>query len=445
MKRRAWAVALAALILGALGGALRPQPAEAPILFVALDGPVSPASSDFVRRGLAEAAARGAPALVLRLDTPGGLDASMREIIQAILASPAPVIAWVAPSGARAASAGLYIVYASHLAAMAPATNIGAATPVRIGAPAPPGGEGEKAAPDDMRAKIVNDAAAYLRGLAELRGRNAEWAEKAVREAASLAAADAHEQGVVELIAADLDALLREADGRTVKIAGEARTLALAGRAVERLEPDWRTALLGVVANPNLALLLMLLGFYGLLFELISPGAVFPGVIGGVSLLLALYALSVLPVNLAGIGLVALGAALLVAEAFAPSFGALGLGGVVAMLIGAVMLFDMDVPGFELSPAAIAAAGALSLMLLAAIVWVAARARKAPVRSGREWMIGQRATVLEWSGERGRVRFGGEDWRARGPEGLAPGQRVRVREVRDLTLAVEPDEPGGAT
>jgi membrane-bound serine protease (ClpP class) len=290
-----------------------------------------------------------------------------------------------------------------------------------------------------MRAKIVNDAAAYIRGLAELRGRNADWAEKAVREAASLAAAEAHEMAVVELLAADLDALLRQADGRSVKLGGETRTLSLAGHAVERLEPDWRTALLGVLANPNLAFLLMLIGFYGLLFELISPGAIFPGVIGAVSLLLALYALSVLPVNLAGIALVVLGVALLVAEAFAPSFGALGLGGVVATLIGGVMLFDMDVPGFELSWPAIAAAAALSLALLAAVVWVAARSRGVAVRSGRELMIGAVGIVLEWVDERGRVRLGGEDWRARGPPGLSPGQRVRVAEVRDLTLFVEPE------
>ena len=429
----------AAVVLAALLGAALPATAEAPVLVMALEGPVSPASSGFVQKGLERAATQGAPALVLRLDTPGGLDSSMREIIQAILASPAPIIAWVAPGGARAASAGLYILYASHLAAMAPATNLGAATPVRIGgAPSGPGEDGKAPPPDDMRAKIVNDAAAYIRGLAELRGHNADWAEKAVREAASLAATEAHEMAVVELLAADLDALLRQADGRSVKLGGETRTLNLAGRAVERLEPDWRTALLGVLANPNLAFLLMLIGFYGLLFELISPGAIFPGVIGAVSLLLALYALSVLPVNLAGIALVVLGVALLVAEAFAPSFGALGLGGVVATVFGGVMLFDMDAPGFELSAATIAVAAGLSLALLAAVVWVAARSRGVAVRSGREQMIGSIGTVLEWAGESGRVRIGGEDWRARWPAELGPGKRVHIVDVRDLTLFVEP-------
>lgn len=439
MKICTRALAAAALLLGALLGAARlgAGAAEAPVLVVALEGPVSPASSGFVRNGIEEAAERGAPALVLRLDTPGGLASSMREIVQAILASPVPVIAWVAPAGARAASAGLYILYASHLAAMAPATNIGAATPVRIGAA--PGGGGEDAPPDDMRAKMINDAAAYIRGLAELRGRNAEWAEKAVREAASLPATEAHEMAVVELLAADLDALLRQADGRSVKIAGESRRLDLAGRPVVRLEPGWRAALLGALANPNLAFLLMLIGFYGLLFELVSPGAIFPGVIGAVSLLLSLYSLSVLPVNLAGIALVALGVGLLVAEAFAPSFGALGLGGAVATVLGGVMLFDTDVPGFRLSWSAIATAAVLSLALLAAVVWVAARSRGAPVRSGREQMIGGRGIVLEWAGEAGHVRFEGERWRARGPAGLGPGQRVRVAAVRDLTLFVEPE------
>ncbi|HKJ76837.1 MAG TPA: nodulation protein NfeD, partial [Gammaproteobacteria bacterium] len=332
-----------------------------------IDGPIGPATSDYVVRSLEEAANRNAAAVILRMDTPGGLSSSMREIIQAILASPVPVLGYVAPEGARAASAGTYILYACHVAAMAPATNLGAATPVSIapagGGPDTPGSEGEKG-PDAKTQKAVNDAVAYIRGLAKRRDRNAEWAEKAVREAASLDAEAAVKENVADLIAKDVPDLLAQADGRQVEVGGETRTLATKDLMVERLEPDWRSRLLSVITNPNVAYILMLIGIYGLIFEFSNPGMIVPGVVGAICLMLALFAFQVLPVSYAGVGLILLGIALMVAEAFAPSFGILGIGGVVAFVIGSIILMDTDVPGFGVSLWAIGATGAVAAGLL---------------------------------------------------------------------------------
>jgi membrane-bound serine protease (ClpP class) len=390
-------------------------------------GPIGPATSDYVARGLDDAATQAAAAVVLRLDTPGGLDASMREIIQAILSSAVPVIGYVAPSGARAASAGTFIVYATHLAAMAPATTLGAATPVRIGVPLPEGigqapePESQEDKPSPTRPtlddKALSDAVAYIRGLAQLRGRNAEWAEKAVTEAASLSAAEALAAGVVELVAADLDALLGAADGRTVKVMDEDQTLRTAGAAVATIAPDWRTEFLAVITNPNIAYILLLVGIYGIMFEFWSPGFTGPGVIGGISLVLALFALHLLPVNFAGLGLIALGAAFIIAEAFVPAFGVLGIGGVVAFVIGSVMLMETDVPGFGVSwPVIAAVAGTSAAAFLIALMLVA-RSRRKPVVSGPE---------------------DGEVWRASAEQPLAPGRRVRITGRDGLVLVVQP-------
>ncbi len=467
----------ALLVAGALGlAAQEASPPSGPALVLTVEGAVSPAMSDYIRRNLDDAADRGAPLVVLKLDTPGGLDSSMREIIRAILASPVPVATWVAPSGARAASAGTYMMYASHIAAMAPATNLGAATPVAIGgggggdeaSPLPfgqPGrGEASEETPEDaesapdageeaepatadpparaprnaMEAKAVNDAVAYIRGLAELRGRNADWAERAVREAVSLTATDAAEQGVIDFVAASLPELLALADGRTVTLGETEVTLATADIPYETVEPDWRTALLTVLTNPNVALILMLVGVYGIIFEFLNPGVLVPGTVGGISLILGLYALALLPLNYAGIGLILLGLALIVAEAFAPSFGILGIGGTVALVLGAVILVDTDVPGLAISiplVAGVAVAGVITTLIVARL---AARSFRARVVSGTEEMIGAIGRVEDWQGGSGHVWVHGESWRAQGDTTLATGARVRVVSVEGLTLRIEP-------
>src|SRR5574337_292384 len=345
-----------------------------------------------VHRGLLRAQQRGAGLVVLELDTPGGLDAAMREIIKDILASPVPVAAYVSPQGSRAASAGTYIVYACQVAAMAPATTLGAATPVAIGiggesGPAIPAasgpGSGSAPPPDAMTAKRVSDAAAYIRSLALLRGRNAAWAERAVRQAVSLPASEALAQHVVDLIAADVPDLLRQVDGRTVQVRDGAKVvLATAGARVEVYDPDWRSRLLAVIAEPSLALLLMMIGFYGLMFELSNPGFVAPGVIGALCLLLGLYGLLTLPLDFAGLALLVLGVGFFVAEAFVPTHGALGLGGVVAFTIGGVMLIDSEAPGLGLPRALVVGLALTSFFFVLAGATLAERARRRPLASG---------------------------------------------------------------
>jgi Membrane-bound serine protease (ClpP class) len=410
---------------------------RAPLL--SIEGPVGPATAAYVERGLASAADQRAPFVLLLIDTPGGLDTSMREIIRAILASPVPVVGYVAPPGARAASAGTYILYATHVAAMAPGTNLGAATPIRIGTPgdgkSPEGDKGDH--PAASEAKAVNDAAAYMRGLAELRHRNVDWAERAVREAASLPAEEALKAKVIDLTADDVPALVRALNGREVAMPSGTVVLHTAGVVVSPIEPDWRTRTLAVITNPNVATILILIGIYGIIFEFYTPGFYGPGVIGAICLLLGLYALHLLPVDYTGVALLLLGIALMVAEVFTPGFGALGLGGIAAFAFGSTMLLDRDVPGFEVAWPLVGgiAIGMGGVML--AIVALAARARRRPALTGANELIGALGPVVDWQGLNGRVRIRGILWQATADRSLAMGEQIRVTGVNGLTLDVE--------
>ncbi|NSX17716.1 nodulation protein NfeD [Cupriavidus taiwanensis] len=448
------ALACCALAFGGIGIAAPPPAtttatATAPVYVIPLKGAVSPASASFVLRGMARAREAGAQLVVLQMDTPGGLDASMRDIIQAILASPVPVATYVSPGGARAASAGTYILYASHLAAMAPGTNLGAATPVQVGIGGPqkpdalPGASPASApasAPasgDAMARKQLHDASAYIRGLAQLRGRNAEWAERAVRESVSLSADEALAQRVIDVVAADLPALLAQLDGRKLTTAGgKASTLHTRNAPSVTLEPDWRNRFLAVITEPSVALLLMMIGIYALIFEFSTPGMVVPGIVGAICLLLALFALHMLPVNYAGLALVALGIGCMVAELFLPTFGALGVGGIIAFAFGAVMLIDTDVPGFGVPLPMVLAMSALSAVFVFGMSAMLMRSRKRPVVSGADTLVGSRGELIDDLRDEGWATVRGETWRVRSATPLARGTPVLVTARHGLVLEV---------
>lgn len=459
-----------------------------------LEGAIGAATADFITGGIRQAEEEAADLVIIRMDTPGGLDSSMRDIISAILNASVPVATYVSPAGARADSAGTYILYASHIAAMAPTTHLGAATPVPLGGggggerPRPPlpggqplptdGGSGSGETPaadqpadqstdqatdqatedgggnaaepadgapappdqsgDAMSRKVLNDAVAYIRGLAERRGRNAEWAEKAVRDAATLTSSEALEMNVIDLLANDTADLLAQIDGLEVELPTSTVTLATGNMRIETLEPTWRQKLLSVIASPEIALLLLLVGIYGLVFEGWNPGAIVPGVVGAICLLLAAYALQVMPVNYAGLGLILLGIVLMIAEIFVPSFGALGFGGIAAFVMGAIMMFDTGVPGFGISPwFVIVVVGVFGLLLMWVIAYLLRLRRKGAV-SGQEQILKEIAVAREDFSDQGAVMLEGETWTARTSEPVKKGQKLRVERIDGLILDVSP-------
>jgi len=420
-------------------------------ILIDMQGPIGPATVEFLTSTLEEAEAHHAELVIIRMDTPGGLDASTRDIVKSILNSPVPVATFVAPEGARAASAGMYILYASHVAAMSPATNVGAATPVSIiggnkpGGKKKPGGDETETdvvpdAVDTMTRKAINDAVAYARGLAAKHNRNADWAELAVREAASITAETALETGVIDLIAIDLGDLLEQIHGRTVKVLGQERELDTRSLLVEQLEPDWKSEFLAVITSPTIAYLLLLIGVYGLVLEGYHPGAILPGVVGAICLLLALYAFQMLPVNYAGLALLVLGILLIIGEVMSPSFGVLGLGGIISMVIGSIILIDTDVPGFAVSKALIGAIALASAAGLMAIIMIAVRARQKPVVAGREELLGARGTALAGFDRSGDVFVHSERWQAVTSVPLREGQAIVVKGIDGLVLEVHPAE-----
>jgi membrane-bound serine protease (ClpP class) len=420
---------------------------------IELNGPIGPAMSRFIERTLVGANEERNIVVILQMDTPGGLDTSMRDIIKAILASAVPVVSYVAPSGARAASAGTYILYASHFAAMAPATNLGAATPISIGgesssppvpSPASPGSAKKPDGPAEIptgsagERKAVNDAVAYIRSLAQLRGRNAVWAESAVRGAASLSANDALEEHVIDFVAKDVPDLLQQLQGRKVKVANQEVVLDTHDLTVRNFAPDWRTQLLLVLTHPTIAYGLLLIGIYGLLLEGYNPGAVLPGVVGALALLLGLYGLQLLAVNYAGLALMVLGVGLIVTEFFMPAYGSLGVGGLAAFVVGSIILFDNHSAELRLALPVILGVAVAGGLIIIGIGWMAAKARRRPASTGVETMIGARVEAVNDCEERCLVRYGGELWNARTTTPLRAGQQARIVKVVDLTLWVEP-------
>jgi len=417
-------------------------------VWIDVEGAIGPATRDYFDRALTKAVERGAALFVVRMDTPGGLDTSMRDIVKSILESPIPVVTYVAPSGARAASAGTFLLYASHVAAMAPATNVGAATPVQMGGgpgprpqPGEAGSEQERPADNDsaMRRKVVNDAVAYITSLAQARGRNAQWAEQAVREGAALGAEAALAEGVIDVVAKDMADLLSQLNGRKMRVATGEITLATEGMVLVHVEPDWRNRLLAIITDPNIAYILMLIGIYGLIFELANPGALLPGTAGAICLLLALFAFQLLPVNYAGLALMLLGVALMVGEAFVPSFGALGIGGGIAFVIGSIILMDTDVPGYGISIPLVAAFALSASAVFTVVLVMAVKARRQPVVSGAEELLGATAIALsDFVDGGGTVWVHGEQWNARAAVPITRSQRLRVVKIEGLTVWVEP-------
>ena len=471
VKAKVSVVILLLIAMGILLNTVSAEDTGGHVLLLSIEEAIGPATDDYIERALDTASRDKAKLVVIRMDTPGGLDTAMRGIIKNITSSPVPVVSWVAPTGSRAASAGTYILYASHIAAMAPGTNLGAATPVAIGGgfspvdksnPLKPSKENEPDKEDNQsneskegneesagesdplknmdasKRKSINDAAAYIRGLAELRGRNQDWAEKAVRDAASLHAGEALKLNVIDLIAADMPELLQKLNGREVSVLDNKFTLETEGLLVRELKPDWRSRLLSVITSPNIAYILMLVGIYGLILEFSNPGAVVPGTVGAIALLLALYALQLLPINYAGVALILLGIALMVGEAYQPSFGILGIGGVVAFIIGSVILMDTEVPGYGIDLSVILTFAISSVLVFVLLVGLAIKSRRRPVVSGSEQLIGANGLAMSDFDNEGMVFVHSESWQAKTNSPVYKDQHVRVTGLDGLTLSVEP-------
>lgn len=416
---------------------IQAQPGESPVALpqslplIPVEGPIGPATADFISRQFANID-NNTPAIILRINTPGGLDQSMRQMVNTILESPVPVIAWVAPAGARAASAGMFLLMASDLAAMSTTSNVGAATPVDISEP-----------DSNINQKIVNDASAYMRGLTERQGRNTEVAITAVTEGSSFTADEALANGLIELVADSLPDLLATLDGRHITKNGNDITLDLAHVSVEAQQTDWRDELLAFVAQPNIAYLLLTIGFYGIILEFYSPGIALGGILGVICLVLASYGLSLLPVNYAGAGLLALGLILLCAELVTPGIAVLGAGGLLAFILGSLLLMDTAEPAWQISKALIAATSTSTAALMLLVIWSALKARKQPAASGIEHMIGQLSTAYEDFDTTGHVQLQGERWLAQTDSPLKQGQRARVIRVDGLILHVTTTSDAG--
>lgn len=427
------------------------------VLVTKVNGPIGPATSDHVLLSIKKASQRDAELMVLELDTPGGLDTAMRDIIQGIISSPVPIATYVSPSGARAASAGTYILYASHIAAMAPATTLGAATPVEIGGmpkfPGSPESTQDKKQEDDtseskdplddqssasaMEKKVVNDAAAYIRALAQLRNRNVAWGEEAVRKASSLSSEEALEKGVIDYVATDIPDLLKKVDGQLINVLGVETQLALENSSLNYHEPDWRNKLLTVITDPNILPILMTLGMFGLIYEMLNPGFVLPGVLGGICILLALYAAQVLPINYAGLALIILGILFIIGEVFVPSFGALGIGGVIAFVIGSIILIDTEFEGYGVSFLFISTFAVVNALFLFSILTLVLKSRRRPIVSGSEELVGTIGKVTSTDGNEIRVTVHGENWKATSKQPIQPGDNIRVVGLEGLTLVIE--------
>ncbi len=440
------------LIAGIFPGSIASQEAknieksEPHVIVLTTQGAIGPAVADYITTGIEKAELSDAALVVYQMDTPGGLDNSMRDIIQAILTSEVPVVTYVAPDGARAASAGTYILYASHVAAMSPATNLGAATPIQIGgfpgAPESPEQDGQKSdektsgppPQSTLEKKIVNDAAAYIKSLAERHGRNVEWAEKAVREAVSLSASEALELGVVDIVAADLNALLQQVDGREVNLASGKASVSTKNLEIVHITQSWKEKVMGIISDPNIAYILLLLGVYGLIFEVTHPGLFLPGIAGAISLILALYAFQILPVNYSGLALIVLGIGLIVSEAFLPSFGVLGIGGIIAFVVGSFILIDEE--SLRIAYPVIGTTTAASALFIA---WLAGRMfvmRGRRFRTGSEGMIGMTGEAIDDFEGAGRIWLMGESWQAKAETKIKKGERVKVTGKDGLELSV---------
>ena len=441
-------LALLLVLLGitlAMSGPHAEEGAAAEVWMVSFDGALGPATGDLIIRSIADAQAAGARAIIIQMDPPGGLDKAMRDVVKAILSADIVVITYVHPDGARAASAGTYIVYASHIAAMSPATNIGSSTPVSI-APTPSipstqDGDQDKPPPQDaMMKKVVNDAVAYLQGLAELRGRNIEWAEETVREGTNLRASVALEKNIIDLIAKDVPTLLAELDGREVKLPNRTVTLDVASARVVLVETDWRHELLEVITDPSIAYGLLIFGVYGLILEFYNPGMIFPAVVGVICLLLGAYGLQMLPVNYAGLALMAGGIGMMLGEAFTPTMGVLGVAGVIAFVIGSIILMDSQQPGYEVPLSIIAAFTVTSAGLSLFTIGAAVRMRNQEALTGNEAMVGKQAEVLEDFDKQGWVRAFGENWLAESAQPVKKQAIVKIVAVEGLILKVQPEK-----